>query len=110
MKEIIDFKDFLKLDIRIGLISKAQYIENSDKLLLLSVDVGEEDERQLVAGIGKSYDPEELKGKMVSVLVNLEPKKIMGYESQGMVMAADGENGPVVLSPQKKVSVGSIVS
>ncbi len=110
MKETIKFEDFLKLDIRVGSISKAERVEGSDKLLLLSVDLGEDGERQLVAGVGKSYDPSDLEGRQVVVLANLEPREIMGYESQGMILASSGEKGPVVLSPLKSVGAGSRVS
>lgn len=110
MKEIINFEYFSKLDIRVGKVLKAERIEGSGKLILLSINLGEEKERQLVAGIGKSYSPEELEGKNVTVLANLKPREIMGYESQGMILAAGDEAGPVIISALKEVKAGSTVS
>ena len=110
MKEAINYDDFSKLDIRMGLIKKAERIEESEKLILLSIDLGEAEDRQLVAGIGASYDPEELKGKAVPVLSNLEPKKIMGYESNGMILASESEKGPVILTALSDTVPGSRVS
>ncbi len=110
MKEIITYEDFSKLDIRIGKITEAERIEGSDKLLLLSVDLGEGKDRRLVAGIGRSYDPADLEGRQVVVLANLEPREIMGYESQGMILASGGSEGPVILSVTGDVEPGSRVS
>lgn len=70
------------------------------------VSLGEE-ERQIVAGIGKAYTPENLIGKQIIIVANLEPRQLMGLESQGMLLAADSESGPVLLTPDKAVSAGS---
>lgn len=110
MNETIKFDDFLKLDIRIGLILEAEKIEKSEKLILLSVDLGEEESRQIVAGIAKKYEPKELEGLSVTVLANLEVREIMGYKSQGMVLAAGDESGPVLISPLEKITPGKKVS
>jgi methionine--tRNA ligase beta chain len=82
-------------------------MEGSEKLLKLIVSLGEE-ERQILAGIGKSYAPENLIGKNVVVVANLEPRTIMGEESQGMIIAATDENGlPVVMCPERAVLPGA---
>jgi len=104
----ITFEDFKKIDLRVGKILEAEKIEGSEKLLKLIVDLGSE-KRQLVAGIGKYYKPEDLIGKEIVVVVNLEPKKIMGIESQGMLLAADKDGEPVILIPEKEVLPGTIV-
>ena len=106
---MISFKDFQKIDLKVAEIKKAEEIEKANKLLKLQIDLGGE-KRQLVAGIAKSYQPKELKGKQIVVVTNLEPKKLMGVESQGMLLAATNENGePIILSPEKKVETGSKV-
>ncbi len=102
----ISFEDFLKLDIRVATILKAERIEGSEKLLRLEIDIGGE-ERQLVAGIGKTHKPEALIGKQIPVLANLEPKKLMGIESQGMILAADDNGSPMLLLPERTLNAGS---
>ncbi|WP_288004611.1 methionine--tRNA ligase subunit beta [Thermofilum sp.] len=105
----ITINDFQKLDIRVGKILSAESIKRSDKLLLLKVDLGTE-QRQIVAGIAQYYKPEELVGKEVVVLANLQPRTIMGFISQGMLLAAVEDDKPVLLVPDKEVKVGSKVS
>ncbi len=105
---MISFADFQKLDLRVGTITSAEPIPDSDKLVKLVVDIGGE-ERQLVAGIAKVYTPESLNGKQIVVLTNLEPKKLMGYESQGMLLAADTDGIPVLLTPTKAVPAGTSI-
>lgn len=109
MKETIDFEDFSKLDIRIGSILKAQKVEGSEKLILLSVDFGDE-ERQIISGIAKKYDPASLEGLQAVFLANLREKEIFGYKSQGMILAVGGEEGPVLVSPLEDVTPGSYLS
>jgi methionine--tRNA ligase beta chain len=104
----ITFEDFKKIDLRVGKILEAEKIKGSEKLLKLIVDLGKE-KRQLVAGIGKYYKPEDLIEKEIIVVANLEPKKIMGIESQGMLLAADKDGEPVILIPEKEVLPGTIV-
>lgn len=104
---MISFDDFKKLDIRIGTIISAEKIEGTDKLLKLLVDMGEE-KRQLVAGIAAYYKPDDLIGRQVPVLVNLEPRALKGVESQGMMLAAD-DGRPVLLHPDSKITPGSIL-
>lgn len=84
----ITYPDFSKLEIRVGEILSADRIEGADKLLKLSVDTGEETPRTLVAGLALSYLPEELVGKKIVVLCNLEPKTMKGIQSEGMLLAA----------------------
>ena len=102
----ISFEEFQKIDLRVGKIIEAEKIASSEKLLKLKVDFGGE-KRQLVAGIAKFYQPEDLIGKEIVVVVNLEPKNLMGIESQGMLLAADDKGKPVLLRPDKEVLPGS---
>ena len=102
----ISFEDFMKLDIRIGKVLAAEKVEGADKLLKLEVDLGEE-KRNLVAGVAQEYEPETLVGKEVPVLLNVEPRKIRGVESQGMILAAVVEEKPVLIHPDKEVPLGS---
>ena len=104
----IKFDDFEKLDLRIGRIEEAMRVEGSDKLLMLKVDIGAE-HRQLVAGIAEVYKPEELMGRQIVVLTNLEPRKIRGVESQGMMLAADEDGKPIFLTPERETAVGTRV-
>ena len=104
--ENINFEEFQKIDLRVGKIIEAEKIEGTDKLLKLKVDLGEE-ERQLVAGIAKFYQPEDLVGKEIVVVANLEPKTLRGVESQGMLLAADVEGRPVLLKPDQEVPPGT---
>jgi methionine--tRNA ligase beta chain len=105
----IRFEDFQKIDLRVGKVLEAEKVEGSEKLLKLIVDLGSE-KRQLVAGIARYYKPEDLIGKEIVVVVNLEPKKLMGIESQGMLLAADIEGEPVILIPEKEVPPGVKIS
>lgn len=105
---MITFDEWLKIDIRIGEIKKAEKIEGADKLLKLEVDLGNES-KQLVAGIAEYYKPEEIIGKKIPVLVNLEPKKLRGVESQGMILCAVDGDVPVLLEPEKDVPTGTKV-
>lgn len=108
-KETIAFDDFQKLELKIGTILECEKVENSNKLLKMQVDLGEE-KRQIISGIAKYYLPEELVGKQVVVLANLEARKIMGKESEGMILAADiSEEEVYVLSPDRKIVEGAIV-
>ena len=106
MEEIIDIKEFAKLDLRIGKIENAERVEGSKKLIKLEVDVGDET-RQLVAGIAEEYNPESLIGKLVPILANLKPVKLMGVESQGMILAVDVNGKPILLHPDREVPAGS---
>ena len=103
---MINFEEFQKIDLRVAKVITAEKIEGSKKLLKLEIDLGKE-KRQLVAGISQFYSPEELIGREIVVLVNLEPRKIKGVESQGMLLAADDRGNPVLLNPDKEVPPGT---
>ena len=105
MKERISFDDFKKLDLRAARILTAERIEGSDKLVRIGIDVGE-GTQTLIAGIGKAYDPALLAGREIVVVLNLEPRTIMGIESNGMLLAAD-DNDPVLLAPDRDVPPGT---
>ena len=105
MKERISFDDFKKLDLRAARILTAERIEGSDKLVRLAIDAGE-GTQTLSAGIGKAYDPALLAGREIVVVLNLEPRTIMGIESNGMLLAAN-DNGPVLLAPDRDVPPGT---
>lgn len=107
-KPEISIEEFKKIDIRIAKIVKAERIPKSKKLLKLTLDLGNE-KRQVVAGIAENHNPEELVGKLVAVVCNLKPAKIMGVESQGMVLAADVNGKAVLLVPESDVSPGAKV-
>ena len=110
MKDIINFDDFLKLDIKIGTIREVVEIESSDRLLKLMVDVGEESLRQIVSGIKVYYpDFKVLIGKQVPVLVNLAPRKFMGVESQGMILMAEDNDTSYQLHPEKEIENGTCI-
>lgn len=104
----ITFEDFKKIEVRIGLITKCVKVENADKLLKLQVDFGEF-QRQIVSAIAEYYKPEDLEGKKLPFIVNLEPRKFRGEESQGMLMAMDTEDKPVLLIPAEDVPLGTLV-
>ena len=98
-KEFISYEDFAKMDIRIGTILEAEKMPKADKLLILKVDTGI-DQRTIVSGIAQSFDPKEIVGKKVTVLVNLAPRKLRGVESQGMIlMVENSQEKYVFLNP-----------
>ena len=102
---MVSFEDFKKIELKVARILEAEEVENSEKLLKLKIDIGEE--RQLLAGIKKFYRPEELVGREIVVVANLEPKKLMGLESQGMLLAASVDGKPVLLKPESEVLPGT---
>ncbi len=109
VKDEIQFDDFMKLDIRTGTITAAERIPKADKLLQLSVDLGFET-RTIVSGIAEYYQPEEVVGRQVSVLVNLAPRKLRGVESQGMILMAEDADGSLSFAaPDKPVANGMTI-
>jgi methionyl-tRNA synthetase len=106
--ELIGIEDFGKVDLRVGKIIAAERVEKSDKLIKLQVDITTET-RQVVAGIGKSYTPEELLGKSVVIVANLKPAKLMGVESQGMLLAASTGDLLAVATFDRETKPGSRV-
>jgi len=108
-KANVTFDDFAKMDIRVGTIIEAEKVAKTQKLLKLKIDTGF-DKRTVVSGIAEYYKPEDLIGKQVSVLVNLEPKKLKGIDSQGMILCAENADGTLsIVSPDMKVRNGSEV-
>ena len=109
-KNIIEFDDFTKVDIRVGTVIEADNVAKSDKLLKLKVDTGL-DKRTILSGISKFYSPEEILNKKVMVLINLKPRKMMGFESQGMLLLADDGDGNLsLMQPDSNISDGSVVA
>ena len=114
IKPPIQFDDFMKIDIRVVEIVEAEDIPESEKLVKLILDLGEE-RRQVLAGIKKWFKPEELVGKRTVYLANLEPRKMMGMESQGMILAVSSSTDesdpdlPVLLVPEGEVNPGDMV-
>ncbi len=106
---MITYDQFRQTELRVALIKTAERVEGSEKLLKLQVSLGTE-ERQIIAGIGKQYDPEALVGKNIVIVANLEPRKLMGLESQGMLLAASDDAqglGPVLLTTLADIPPGS---
>lgn len=103
---MITIDDFKKVQLKVAKILEADRVEDSDKLVKLKVDLGSE-QRQIIAGIGNIYTPEILVGKQIIVVANLEPRKLMGLESQGMLVAASDEMGPVLIVPESEVRSGT---
>ena len=109
-KENIQFDDFTKLDIRIGTILEAKPVPKTSKLMELLVDVGL-DKRTIVSGVSESFKPEDMIGKQVPVLINLEPRKLRGIESRGMILyPSDAEGKYLLMSPSKEVRPGSVLA
>ncbi len=106
---MITFDDFKKLDLRVAKIIEAEIVEGSEKLLKLKVSLGDE-ERQIIAGIKKYYDPSDLIGKEIIIVANLEPRTIFNLESQGMLLAASQEGKLALLRPDKEILPGSKIS
>ncbi len=107
---MISYEEFRKTELRVGKILEAERVEQSDKLLKLKVDLGTET-RQIVAGIGKHYQPERLVGTSIIIVANLEPRALMGLESQGMLLAAsdEGKTTLVLVRPDNDIAPGSSV-
>lgn len=109
-KNTIEFDDFTKVDIRVGTVIEAENVPKSDKLLKLKVDTGL-DQRTILSGISKYYSPDDILNKKVMVLINLKPRKMMGFESQGMLLLADDSDGNLsLMQPDSDISDGSIVA
>jgi len=112
MSDKIPFKDFQRLDIRVGLIKSVEDHPDADKLLVLKVDLGEEKERSIVAGLKGHYEKSDLEGKKAVFVANLEPVTLRGVESNGMILAAVSEDKSkvVILQPEKDTEQGTKVS
>ncbi|MFA6357480.1 MAG: methionine--tRNA ligase subunit beta [Candidatus Omnitrophota bacterium] len=105
---MISIDDFRKLELRVAEIKEVSDHPNADKLLVLKVDLGDR-QKQVVAGIKNFYSKEELVGKQVVLVDNLDPVILRGVESQGMILAGSDESLLAVISPEKKLKLGSIV-
>ena len=108
---VVQFDDFLKLNLRVGTITQAELHPQADKLIVLQVDLGAE-KRQLVAGIRGHYDPAALTGKQIIVVANLAPRMMRGVESQGMLLAATSpdQTQVILLTTERPIAPGSRVS
>lgn len=105
---MISIDDFKKCDLRVAYVRKAVRVEGSEKLIELTLDIGEESERQVIAGIGLAYEPDALIEKAVVVIANLEPRELMGKTSHGMILAATN-GSPVLLTVDGDVAPGTLV-
>ncbi len=108
--EIIGIEDFLKVDLRVAQVVEAGTVEGSDKLLQLTLDVGEAEPRNVFSGIRSQYAPEDLKGKLVVMVANLAPRKMRFGISNGMVLAAGNGEGIFIISPDSGAKPGDKVS
>lgn len=105
---MITIDDFKKVELKVGRVLSAESIEGSDKLLKLQVDLGSE-QRQILSGIAKYYQTHDLVGRQIVVIVNLEPRQMMGLESNGMVIAAGDGEIVALLAPDKDLPAGSSI-
>ena len=108
MKDLITYDDFAKLDFRVGYVKECMRKEGADKLLRLTVDFGEEGMRNILSSLYPLYNPEDLEGKKFIFVLNLEPRKFLGEESQGMILCANGEK-PIPLTTAQDVPPGSAI-
>ncbi|HEY7321622.1 MAG TPA: methionine--tRNA ligase subunit beta [Candidatus Binatia bacterium] len=106
---MISIDEFRKVELKVATVKSAEPHPNADKLMVLQVDLGSE-QRQICAGIRNQYAPEELVGKQIVVVANLETAKLRGLESQGMLLAASDEERVILLMPDKTVAPGAKVS
>lgn len=106
---MISIDDFRKVELKIATVKAAEPHPNADRLMILQVDLGAE-QRQICAGIRNHYTPEDLVGKQIVVVANLETAKLRGMESQGMLLAASDEGRVIILAPEKSVQPGAKVS
>jgi len=110
LAEELAYKDFKKLDIRIGTVESCEKVEGSDKLYRLMVDCGEEEHRQILSSLVDWYNAEELMGKVIPVLVNLKPAKIFGQMSYGMLLAAEIGEECVLLTTDRDIENGARIT
>ena len=110
LPEELAYKDFKKLDIRIGTVESCEKVEGSDKLYRLMVDCGEEELRQILTSLVDWYTVEELVGKVIPVLVNLKPAKIFGQMSYGMLLAAEVGDECVLLTTDREIENGARIT
>ena len=106
---MISIDEFRKIELRVATVKSAEPHPNADKLLVLQVDLGDE-QRQICAGIRNHYTPEDLVGKQIVVVANLETARLRGLESQGMLLAASDDGRVIILTPEKSVQSGAKIS
>ena len=106
---MITIQEFGQMELKVGRVVSVDDHPQADKLIIIRVDLGEEDQRTLVAGLKPYYEPEELEGKLIVVVANLEPARLRGVESQGMLLAAQDGEKVKVLTVDEEVSPGSKV-
>jgi methionyl-tRNA synthetase len=109
-RKMLSFDRLKELDLRLARIMDAAKVEGTTKLIRMTVDLGDGDQRQMVAGIAEGYAAEELVGKTIVVVANLEPAKIRGIESRAMLLAAVGDGGISLVGPDKELPPGTRVS
>jgi methionyl-tRNA synthetase len=110
MKDLITYDDFAKLDMRVVTVLEAEQMPKSKKLLKLKVDTGL-GERTVLSGVAEHFDPAFLVGKQITMLINLAPRKMMGIDSEGMILMAEGKDGKLkLLQPHEGTSPGSVIS
>jgi methionine--tRNA ligase beta chain len=105
-EKIVSYEEFSKMDLRIGKVVKAEAVQGSRNLAKMIIDIGGEN-RQAVAGIAQYYNPKDLEGKSVAVIVNLQPRKMFGLESNVMILAAEDDKTVSILLPDRPVKTGS---
>lgn len=105
----IEYADFAKVKFKVARVLTCEKVEGADKLLKLTVDVGEGTPRQVLSGIAQFYAPDQLLEKLVVVVANLQPRTLRGLVSDGMILAADVDGRPVFLTPSAEVPPGSPV-
>ena len=103
---MITIDDFAKVELKVGTVLEAEEVEDSEKLIKLTVDAGEENPRTILTGMKSWYKPAFFKGKQIVFVSNLEPRKMMGLQSQGMMLAC-GDEKPILLKPSKKAPNGT---
>lgn len=106
---MLSIDDFQKMELRTAKVLSCEEHPNADKLLVLKVDVGEEEPRQLVAGLKQWYQPDDLVGRDVVIVANLEPATLRGVQSNGMLLAAQDGDEVIVVSPEKPIKPGAVV-
>lgn len=112
---MINIEEFAKIELKIAKVLEAERVEGSAKLIKLKLDVGDKNDvgesepRQVLAGIGKTYEPESLIGKQIVIVANLEPRMLMGLESRGMIVAGSDGEGIAIVSPDRELPPGTIL-
>jgi len=109
-KDVITFPDFAKLDLRVGEVKEASLLEGSKKLIVLKVDLGEDyGVVEILSGLAPTYQPADLLGNKYIVLANLEPKQMMGRDSNGMILVADDPEKLALIPLDKNLKTGTVI-